>query len=144
MPGAVYIGTDIGVFYRDDVLNAWVAFRNGLPTAPVTDLRINVSTGKLRAGTYGRGIWKSDLFANCPSSFAIAGIQGGYQFHQSSNTITFTGALEQGFGSEMHLRANGSITFNPGANIAGGSTLKALIGPCGAGIPNMNIVPLEK
>ena len=143
-PGAVYIGTDIGVFYRDDVLNAWVAFRNGLPTAPVTDLRINVSTGKLRAGTYGRGIWESDLYANCPSSFAIAGIQGGYQFHQSSNTITFTGALEQGFGSEMHLRANGSITFNPGANIAGGSTLKALIGPCGAGIPNMNIVPLEK
>lgn len=143
-PGAVYVGTDIGVFYRDDLLNAWVAFRNGFPTAPVTDLRINVSTGKLRAGTYGRGIWESDLFSNCPSSFVISGIQGGYQFHQSSNTITFTGAMEQGLGSEMHLRANGSITFNPGTTIAGGSTLKAVIGPCGGGIPSLNVVPLKK
>jgi len=143
-PGAVYIGTDIGVFYRDDVLNAWVAFRNRLPAVPVTDLRINGSTGKLRAGTYGRGIWESDLYSNCPSASAITGSQGGYQFHQSSNTITFTGLMEQGLGSEMHLKANGSITFFPGANIAGGSTLKAIIGPCGAGIPTMNLVPVEK
>jgi hypothetical protein len=143
-PGAVYVGTDIGVFYRDDILNGWVAFRNGLPVSPVTDLRINASTGKLRAGTYGRGIWESTLYSTCVSSMSISGTQGGYQVHQSSNTISFSALMEQGLGSEMNLKASGRIDFFPGANITGGSKLDAKIGPCGAGIPVLNVVPLKE
>lgn len=141
--GAVYIGTDIGVFYRDDLLNGWVAFRNGLPVSPVTDLRINASTGKLRAGTYGRGIWESDLFSVCSGALSITGTQSGYQFHQSSNTISFSAFMEQSLGTEMHLKASGSVTFQAGTNILSGANLEAKIGPCGSGIPAFNIVPVE-
>lgn len=140
-PNAVYIGTDIGVFYRDDNLNAWVAFRNGLPVSPVTDLRINPGAGKIRAGTYGRGIWESPLYSSCSSSFTVSGIQGGYQFHQSSGTILFTAEVGQGLGSEMHLKSGNSITFQTGTHILNGSQLKAQIGPCGSGIPEMGAQP---
>ncbi len=58
---AVYIGTDFGVFYRDSTMSNWVAYNNGFPNVIVNDLKICYSTMKLRAGTYGRGLWEVDL-----------------------------------------------------------------------------------
>ncbi|HUM47038.1 MAG TPA: T9SS type A sorting domain-containing protein, partial [Chitinophagales bacterium] len=58
----VYIGTDIGVFYRDNTLADWVPYNAGLPNVMVHHLEINPTTGKLLAATYGRGIWESDLY----------------------------------------------------------------------------------
>lgn len=60
----VYIGTDVGVYYRNATLNNWVPFFNGLPNVIVRDLEIFYPTGKLRAGTYGRGVWESPLYSN--------------------------------------------------------------------------------
>jgi len=54
-----YIGTDVGVFYRDTSMNHWEMFSNGLPTVEVTDLGVNQATGEIWAATYGRGMWKS-------------------------------------------------------------------------------------
>ena len=65
---AVYIGTDLGVFYRDSTLNIWEPFFSGLPNVVVTQLDIFYPLGKLRASTYGRGMWESDLFV--PGSYA--------------------------------------------------------------------------
>ncbi len=59
---AIYIGTDLGVFYKDATLTVWEPFFNGLPNVMVTQLEIYYLTGKIRASTYGRGIWQSDLF----------------------------------------------------------------------------------
>ncbi len=59
----VYIGTDVGVYYRDDLLNAWVPFMNGLPNVIVNELEIQPISLKIRAGTYGRGVWESPLFS---------------------------------------------------------------------------------
>ncbi len=58
----LYIGTDLGVYYRNDSLNGWLPFMNNLPNVSVTELEINYAAGKIRAGTYGRGIWESDLY----------------------------------------------------------------------------------
>ncbi|CAN5118615.1 hypothetical protein BH09BAC5_BH09BAC5_02040 [soil metagenome] len=57
----IYIGTDAGIYYRDTITNAWTNYSNGLPNTSVTDLQIFYPTRKLRAGTYGRGIWEIDL-----------------------------------------------------------------------------------
>ncbi|NVK27045.1 MAG: PKD domain-containing protein [Flavobacteriia bacterium] len=59
--GAIYVGMDIGVYYRDLTSNGWVAFMNGIPNTIVNDLEIHYSTGVIRAGTYGRGVWESPL-----------------------------------------------------------------------------------
>jgi len=63
----VYVGTDIGVFYRDNSMTTWVDFNSGFPRVAVRDLEIYYPTGKLRAATYGRGTWESDLYSSTPS-----------------------------------------------------------------------------
>lgn len=57
--GTRYIGTDIGVFFRDTVMTQWEAYNTGLPSVEVMDLGINYTTGELWAATYGRGMWRS-------------------------------------------------------------------------------------
>ena len=57
----VYIGTDFGVFYRDGASSDWTSYNTGLPNVIVNHLDIYYATMKLRAGTYGRGLWESDL-----------------------------------------------------------------------------------
>lgn len=58
---ALYIGTDVGVYYTDTLLSNWQPFMDGLPNVIVRDFDINYSIRKLRAGTYGRGIWEAAL-----------------------------------------------------------------------------------
>jgi len=58
----VYVGTDVGVFYRDNQLNAWIPFMSGLPNVIVNELEIQPISLKIRAGTYGRGVWESPLY----------------------------------------------------------------------------------
>lgn len=57
----VYIGTDLGVFYTDATLNNWVSYNTGLPNVIIDELEVYYPTSKLRAATFGRGIWESDL-----------------------------------------------------------------------------------
>ncbi len=59
---AVYVGTDMAVFFRDDLESGWQLFGDGLPNVVVSELEINMATHKLRAATFGRGIWEADLF----------------------------------------------------------------------------------
>lgn len=58
----IYIGTDLGVFYKDSTLSGWQPFSNGLPNVVVTEIEANYISNKIRAGTYGRGAWESDFY----------------------------------------------------------------------------------
>jgi PKD repeat protein len=60
--GGLYMGNDIGVFYRDSTMTNWIAYSYGMPNVVVDELEIQVSGGKLRAATYGRGLWETDLY----------------------------------------------------------------------------------
>ncbi len=57
----LYIGTDIGVYYKDNTMSDWVPFNQGLPNVIVTELEIHYSEGTISAATYGRGVWESPL-----------------------------------------------------------------------------------
>ncbi len=59
----LYIGTDFGVYYTDASMSDWIPFNSGLPNVIVNDLEIQYGSRKLRAGTYGRGLWESDLYS---------------------------------------------------------------------------------
>jgi PKD repeat protein len=63
---AVYIGTDVGVYYKDNTSN-WIQFNTGLPNVSVRDLEIYYPTSRLRAATFGRGTWDSDLYTAVPA-----------------------------------------------------------------------------
>lgn len=59
----LYVGTDVGVFYRDLNLTDWIAYQTGLPNVVVTELEISYNNNKLWAATYGRGLWNSNLYS---------------------------------------------------------------------------------
>ncbi|HTL83118.1 MAG TPA: PKD domain-containing protein [Bacteroidia bacterium] len=58
MSDALYIGCDVGVYYRDNASSGWQPFFQALPHAPIFDLEIFKPTYELRAATYGRGVWE--------------------------------------------------------------------------------------
>lgn len=59
--GEMYIGTDLGIFYRTQTMTDWDRFSHNLPNVVVTDLDIAPKYRKLYAATYGRGIWVTAL-----------------------------------------------------------------------------------
>lgn len=87
----LYLGMDVGVYYRDNSMTDWILFSNELPNVIISELDINYATGKIYAGTFGRSIWCSDLFSacnreclNCPT---FAGIQSPSNTYSSENCI---------------------------------------------------------
>ncbi|HEY4800115.1 MAG TPA: T9SS type A sorting domain-containing protein, partial [Bacteroidia bacterium] len=64
----IYLGTDDGVFYKDSTMTVWQPFTgsgtNKIPNVRVTQLNIFYagSPVKLRASTYGRGVWETTLY----------------------------------------------------------------------------------
>ena len=132
--GAVYIGTEIGVFYKDDNLPDWVPFSNGLPHVPITDMQMNYVNNTLKAATYGRGIWQSDLFQTCRPVLNINwGIyQGQYNF-EASQIINADSLIHGGIGTRVTMKAGNKIRFRPGFKASLGTYTRAAIGNCGSG-----------
>ncbi len=59
----IYVGGFGYVSYTNDELNGqWVSFFDGLPNARVYELEINYISNTIFAGTYGRGLWESQLY----------------------------------------------------------------------------------
>ncbi|RYD73456.1 MAG: T9SS type A sorting domain-containing protein, partial [Sphingobacteriales bacterium] len=61
MEEGVYIGTDLGVFYRNSESAEWKFFNDDLPLVMVNELEILPQFNKVRAATYGRGAWEAPL-----------------------------------------------------------------------------------
>jgi len=57
----IYLGTTLGVYYINDNITSWHVFDNNLPNVQVRDLEINEEDSKLYAGTYGRGVFATDI-----------------------------------------------------------------------------------
>ncbi|MFN4256934.1 MAG: beta strand repeat-containing protein, partial [Saprospiraceae bacterium] len=124
----IYVGMDIGVYYRNNNSSNWTAFSTGLPNVVVTELEIRNSTGKIRAATYGRGIWESDVepensenLTVTPANRNVGQAAGSTTFDVTSNLSWTTTALDNwlsvtpGSGSN-----NGTLTVNFTANTGSG------------------------
>ncbi|THU38327.1 T9SS type A sorting domain-containing protein [Niastella caeni] len=59
---SIYVGMNVGVYYRDNVDTNWVEHASGLPLVAVNEVEIQKSSGKLRVATYGRGVWETNLW----------------------------------------------------------------------------------
>ncbi len=57
----VYTGSELGVFHSSDAGFTWETYNQGLPNVIVNELEIHSASGKLRAGTYGRGLWETEI-----------------------------------------------------------------------------------
>lgn len=106
----LYVGTDIGVYRRDSTMNEWVPFSTGLPNVIVNEMEIHYPSGKLRAATYGRGLWETYLHAE-ENTQPIAGFSSNYLNICPGTNITFTDASYASINSY-------SWEFGEGANPA--------------------------
>lgn len=61
----LYIGTQIGVYYKNENMVHWASFSQGLPVTDVRELEIYHynEESRIKAATYGRGLWQSPLFS---------------------------------------------------------------------------------
>ncbi len=137
---ALYVGTDIGVFYRDNTLGDWIPFNNGLPVVEVTDLELHESAGILRAGTYGRGVWQTALYdAACTATLNFSSHSPSTPFFYSAGSTITSSANIYGAGSNIQYKAGQRITLTTGfrANAATNAKFLGYIGPCpGGGVPS--------
>ncbi len=124
--GTVYAGTDVGVFSSSTASPNWTevgpAPNSGqsgfLPNVAVTALRLFSSGGakKLRASTYGRGIWEFNLITT--PDFQIA-VPTPSQIIFPTQTATYNGTITalNGYNSQVSLTCTGTVpptcTLNP-------------------------------
>ncbi len=85
----VYAGTDNGVYYYDETIQNWSFFSNGLPNVIIDEMEIHYGTGKLRAATFGRGLWETDLY-NPASTSPLANFSASALSGCVGVNITFT------------------------------------------------------
>jgi photosystem II stability/assembly factor-like uncharacterized protein len=102
----LYVGTEVGVYFKDGE-NNWVYFNNGLPNVKIGEIELyydvqNPENCRLRAATYGRGLWESPIYIPtapvagtvignaliCDNEVAqlfLIGFAGAIQWQESSN-----------------------------------------------------------
>ena len=71
---ALYVGTDAGVYYKDNSLADWIPYMNGLPNVVVDELEIHAATNTITAATYGRGTWRAPLYSQPNLDLAVVSI----------------------------------------------------------------------
>lgn len=132
-----YAGTDVGVFYRGSGMSDWVPFYNYLPKVPVTDMIINTTSSVLTISTFGRGIWRSDVYSTCPASLAIGWSINSDRYYEASSDITGTNIISGNTdgATRVFFKAGSYITLNPGFEVKAGNEFKAYLGSCGSGNP---------
>ena len=88
----LYAGTDVGVYLKLGSAN-WIPFFDDLPNVVVTELDIyyddvTTSNSLIRAATYGRGLWESDLYSAYPAP--TADFEGTPTTGDAPLTVAFT------------------------------------------------------
>src|SRR5262249_22454673 len=60
-PDLLFVGNDAGVYVSIDGGGHWSWMKENMPTVPVHDLTIHPRESDLVVGTYGRGIWITNI-----------------------------------------------------------------------------------
>lgn len=111
----VYIGTDLGVFVFDEATQTWMRYGVSMPNVPISDLDIQYSAQKLRAATFGRGLWEADLNTisdvNAPevSSFSPVNNSTGVLI-ATDLTISFNEVVQKGTGNLLVKTSSDNAT----------------------------------
>ncbi len=125
----LYIGTDIGVYYRDDVIGDWVFYGNGAPLCPVQDL--DIDGAYLYAGTFSRGLWSSSLYSPCAYSHVLTPTNDpgtDLQVYHATNNLSSTRYCDMH--KEVLYMAGSQLTLLDGFEVVQGAELELKLQPC--------------
>jgi hypothetical protein len=102
----LYVGTDAGVFYKNAGMKSWVPFSKNLPIVMISDLEIEYAGGKIRAATFGRGIWESELYV-APGNYKVNDVE----MPKNGGVATGAGTYPAGAKVTMTATPNKSYSF---------------------------------
>lgn len=105
---SVYVGMNLGVYYRNLGNPTWVLFGTGLPQVAINEVELSKIGGKLRVGTYGRGLWEIDT-PNCQLTLAYGNINQAAGTYSATETIT----SQANVATPTNYYAGKSISLNP-------------------------------
>ncbi|MEA2042672.1 MAG: T9SS type A sorting domain-containing protein [Bacteroidota bacterium] len=96
----LYVGTELGVYFKNGNAD-WVEFNTGLPNVKIGELEMyydenNPVNMKLRAATYGRGLWETT--PELSGAYAPAVATGG-SANVTMSSVDLTGSIVNDFGT---------------------------------------------
>lgn len=112
----LYVGTDLGVFYKDTTMADWISYNTGLPNVVVDELEINYGSGKLRAATYGRGLWETDLFSVVSNGTELSAFRNSINIFPNPTdgvfSIDLSGIAENNLAEIIIINSSGAIVYS--------------------------------
>ena len=99
----MYIGTDLGVYYRKESEINWELYQENLPNVIVTDLEVHEATNKLYATTFGRGIWVIDLAVEAEGGAPDELFEAGIHLTPNPASSTATLTIKQFEGNQLQV-----------------------------------------
>ncbi|MDD2965175.1 MAG: hypothetical protein PHU33_14600, partial [Bacteroidales bacterium] len=130
----IYLGNESAVYYKEASMSAWVLFNSGLPAVDIRELEIyydanNNTNNLLRAATYGRGLWTSQLRSlpvatTAPATSVMinsAQLNGSINPNGIVSTYFFQYGATTSYGSTTPVvsAGSGSSAVSVSANISG-------------------------
>ena len=111
----LYAGTELGVYFKKGSAD-WIAYNTGLPNVKIGELEIyydnnDFSKSKLRAATYGRGLWETFLEASSSNGLI-------FEKAETNNTgdlieVQFNLALNSPTGKHTEFIVNNGADIQP-------------------------------
>jgi hypothetical protein len=133
---AVYAGSDVGVYYTDNTMADWIYFNTGLPRVIIDELEIHYATGKIRAATFGRGMWESPLYSATGVTYHPS-TYNSFSVHPNISSGNFTVDINTNGNALAELEVLNSLgekVFSVKENIPGAGLIKIDISKQPAGI----------
>ncbi len=146
----LYIATDAGIYVREGT-GSWLRYGEDFPNVRVTELKINYCVGKLRAATFGRGLWEADLLPTendiTSRSFRMVDTSETWNAdkHLSRDLRVKAGVTLTLKNMTLNMPKDGLIVIEPGGQLlADSSTLTNLCGQGWQGIQVWGNTSLEQ
>jgi len=119
---ALFAGGLHGVFYLEDGTDDWIIYKTGIPNVSKPNLKINYCSGKVIAGTKGRGMWETGLPEgwNDPIVLSSDETWNGYRvvFSQvtvpAGKTLTITGEVNFMENADIVVERGGKLIVDGG------------------------------
>lgn len=83
----LYIGMDVGVYYRKASESDWTLYNTDLPNVQINELEIKESTSQIYAATYGRGLWMAPTISSSATCEVPTNLT---KTNQTSTTMSFS------------------------------------------------------
>ncbi len=96
----VYLATDLGVYLNSNGESTWTFFNTNLPYTIVMEIDFHYGSNTVFAGTFGRGIWKSNMANGVTTATSEFEEQAGVKIFPSPNNGVFNIQLKNSEANE--------------------------------------------